>query len=197
MPRIWQRSTKGRSNTDFFPKATNVPIPLETLWHFLVVPTHFSAQRRCCINEQKKKKKKKKSGKNYIPRVFCLHLQHDLRSYRRRTAAHQNSLRHGEQQGEEEEKASLRPLGQPCLPQKVNGSKRELQVRFWVSKVARTTACSSLLPLSLSLSLSLTHTHFLRAIFDAQQHQQQLHQQNTSPPPPSRTKHDPPHKPCP
>lgn len=127
MPRIWQRSTKGRSNREFFPRATNVPIPLETLRHFLIVPTHFSAQRRCCTNEQKKKKK---SGKNYIPRVFCLHLQHDRRSYRRRTAAHQNSLLHGEQQ---EEEASLRtrgPLGQPCLPQKVNGSKRQLQVRF-------------------------------------------------------------------
>jgi len=31
MPRIWHRSTKGRSNREFFPRATNVPIPLETL----------------------------------------------------------------------------------------------------------------------------------------------------------------------
>ncbi len=66
-------------------------------------------------------------------------------------------------------------LGAPLVSHvyhKVNASKRELQVRFWVSKVARTTTCSSLLP------LSLTHTRFLRAILVAQQHQQQKNSTN-------------------
>jgi hypothetical protein len=40
----------------------------------------------------------------------------------------------------------------------------------------RVLLCCFSLSLSLSLSHTHTHTHFLRAILDAQQHQQQLHQ---------------------